>query len=213
MIGVTGRSILTCPTGDCIILHYPPAAVKPNDLSQFLAGDPDTPDDDGELYSDPSGRWCQAGESYTALNSFNCCTFAVGDVVGLTPDDWISPTRNGDTYFTLPMQVILDSYFERIQVYKYPIADWAVLESDPQLRAGDVICLMNVRSDWLAYAHAGRICKKNGKNWVISKFGAGPIVKTTLEAIGREYAHISNEIRIYRAKGEPVHERGKRHGV
>ncbi len=60
MIGVTGRSILQCPSGNCIIMHYPPAAVDLGDVGELLAGDPNNPDDDGELYDNPDDRWCQS---------------------------------------------------------------------------------------------------------------------------------------------------------
>ncbi len=134
--------------------------------------------------------------------------------MGLTPDDWIAPIANGDTYFTVPMQVILDSYFDRITVYKRPIHDWSVIERDGRLQPQDVICCVDTTTPLIAFVHAGRICKKGDKNWVLSKFGAGPIIKTNIQVVASNYSDMFNEIWVFRAKpNAPGLMQHKRRGI
>ena len=47
-VGVTGRSVLHCSAGECIILHYPPTFVDIKNLDEALKFNPDSLDDDGE---------------------------------------------------------------------------------------------------------------------------------------------------------------------
>lgn len=196
VIGLTGRSVMSCPAGKCVVLHFPPVDLKEEDAVEILTDDPSVAASEVELYHDPSGRWCQ-DDPHAVTNTFNCCTYAVGDVVGLTTDDWISPEPTGATCYTVPMQVILDSYFWRVRAYQRPFEHVAV---DPTLHADDVLCFASTGGPVLTFCHAGRICKKDGENWIISKFGSGPLVRTTIRAAVVEYDDYFDEIWVYRAK-------------
>jgi hypothetical protein len=199
-LGITGRSVLACPAGYCIILHYPPAPVETEDLSTMLEGNPDTDDDSGEVYDDPTSQWCTPSAMGEARNTFNCCTFAVGDVAGLTPDDWILPTPSGDAFNTLPMEVLLDSYYQRVKTFDGPQFDWRAIERDESLQTDDVLCYVRTTDQYRCYTHAGRIWRHDGRNWLISKCGAGPIVRATIEATGLRFWGEFDTIWIYRQK-------------
>jgi len=200
LAGITGRSVLECPAGSCIILHYPPLHVDLGDLRGFLEESAQTTDEVAEIYSDPANRWSWAETAYRTNNTFNCCTYAVGDVVGLTTDDWVAPSASGDTYYTVPMQIILDSYFDQIRTYRDPSNGWEEVVLDTHLREEDVLCCVSTEGRRPDFAHAGRICKKNGTNWLLSKFGSGPIVRSTLRKVASEYDGLFDQIWVYRAK-------------
>jgi hypothetical protein len=197
MIGLTGRSLLRCPAGDCIVLHFPPVRVDNREALEIFKRLPGIAEEDAEVHLDPNSRWCQYDARY-ATNTFNCCTYAVGDVVGLTTDDWISCDAIGNTCFTNPMQVLLDSYFERVKVYRPPFIG---METDPALRAEDVLCFVNTASPRPTYCHAGRVCKRNGTNRLVSKIGEGPILRTSIKAVAMRYSAGFDEIWVYRARG------------
>lgn len=197
--GIMGRSILVCPSGDCVIFHFPPVWTDTTDLDSFIESVPEDLAKEIEVYDDPSNPWCRAGMTEVTSNMFNCCTFAVGDVVGLSPRDWINPGPNGDTYYTAPMQVILDSYFARVKMYAIPTVDWRRLEQDVAIHPGDVVCFMKTRDRGPQLVHAGKIRRSQGKNELVSKLGVGPIVRSSLRAVAAEFADDTNEIWIYRA--------------
>jgi len=201
-LGLTGRSVLACPAGYCVILHFPPEPVPVEDLTDVLEGDPGTDADDGEVYDDPDSPWCSALAAGPSRNTFNCCAFAVGDVAGLTPDDWIMPMLCGDTFDTLPMQVLLDSFYERLQALDGPGFHWRALEGDAHLRTDDVLCFVSTTGQHTCYSHVGRILRKGGRNWLISKFGAGPILRTTIQAAGYKFAGQYDKIWIFRQKDQ-----------
>ncbi len=201
-LGLTGRSVLACPAGYCVILHYPPAPVDIEDLTDVLEGDPASDEDNGELYYDPNSRWCTAAAMGEARNTFNCCTFAVGDVAGLTPEDWIVPIPSGDAFNTLPMDVILNSYYQRVQAIEGPRINWQAIERDDSLQTDDVLCYVRTTDQYVCYTHVGKIWKQDGRNWLISKFGAGPIIRATVEATGQGFSGEFDKIWIYRQKAD-----------
>lgn len=210
--GLVGRSVIECPAGPCIVLHFPPTGLKPEEsremqefVARLLTGDPATSEDDGELFCDQQGRWCQGTDDEVIQSTFNCCTFAVGDVLGLTTDDWIMPLKYGLADNTLPMQVVLDSYFESVRHFRVEDVafDWTRIELDAELRQTDVVCFVQtVLTNGVStrFVHAGRIWKHEGRNWLVSKIGDGPILVTPIETLAREYVGDFDIIQIHRVK-------------
>jgi hypothetical protein len=197
--GITGRSVLPCRAGDCILLHYPtlgPEELK--SLSDYHETSAVSAVHGGELYLDPDDPWCAAAAKEFVRDSFNCCTYAVGDVAGLTPGDWLEPAPIGETCYTVPMQVILDSYFCCLRVYPGPAFDWQAIEADPELQVGDVLCYVQTTKTGVQYVHAGRICRQDGRNLLVSKMGVGPLVRATIQATGQEFLNTFSEVRVYR---------------
>jgi hypothetical protein len=203
--GLTGRSILACPAGDCIVFHYPIKNVSQEDLAVILEGDPDSEKDNVELFYDENNNWTRRANYVDIQSTFNCCTFAFGDVAGLTTSDWIAPNPSGETENTVPMQIILDSFFQLVRVYKGPITNWEIIHEDKLQRENDVICYVPTRYEPPAFLHVGKISKKNDRNWLISKLGAGPIVRATIETMANYYHNEFDEIRVYRKKPGSAH--------
>lgn len=202
MVGVTGRSVLSCPTGECIILHFPPAKVDNKGIEESLHHVPNVTSDDIELIVDANSRWCRLDDEGASASTFNCCTYAVGDVAGLTPDDWVAPDSTGLTCYTVPMQIILDSYYTRVKVYLPPFDG---IENDTAIRAEDVLCCVNTEGPLPTFCHAGRISTINGEHRLISKFGAGPLFRTSIKTVTQEYAGAFDEVWVYRARRRSGH--------
>jgi hypothetical protein len=200
-LGITGRSVLKCPAGDCVVLHYPPQRYTTAEQARYLRQDPSRPNSEAHLYHDPDNRWCQTDALYPVNNTFNCCAYAVGDAVGLTVDDWIAGEATADTRFINPMQVLLDSYYKRVKVYDQPGPSLGRIANDRELRDEDVLCFVDTRgSHGPVFNHAGRICKRNGINWLVSKYGSGLLVCATIRTVAREYADSFDQVWIYRQK-------------
>ncbi len=215
-VGLTGRSEIECPLGRCVVLHYPPYEMNSAQSSEMdeivetvLMGDASTAEDDGELHCQQVGRWCPGVGSETEVvqSTFNCCTFAVGDVVGLTTRDWIMGFSCSATDDTCPMQVILNNYFEQIRYYRDGGIgiDWMGIEGDPALQQDDVLCLVQsyeLNGVATEIIHAGKIWKHEGRNWLISKLGAGPILVAPIESVAGSFEVDFDVVQVYRAKAE-----------
>ena len=199
--GLTGRSILTLPAGDCPVLHYPPGEADHTGVNDLLAGDPTTDADNGFIYRPPvSSRWYVPPDDDEYLSTFNCCTYAVGDRLQLTTRDWIEPYASGATRYIVPFQVVIDSYYRDVKQWPSLEPDQlASLERDTDLAAGDVICFMD-SNPRAPYVHVGLIVKHGDQNWMRSKFGTGPIIEATIAATAKHYAVQFDSIKVYRPK-------------
>lgn len=201
--GLTGRSVLLCPAGNCIVMHYSLRADFEPNTKQIL--EKDTPNGSvASVFRQDGNQWSMAWVD--TPTTFNCCTFAVGDYLGLTPRDWIEPRPHAVTYFTNPMQVILDSYFRLVKSYPRSALDWSKIAEDDSLREDDVLCFWlgstqsrnPGREVWPEIVHAGKVRKRAGQNWLLSKIRSGPIVLATIRATAAQFDDQFDEIRIYR---------------
>lgn len=193
------RTVLSCPAGDCILLHVPVRKeYQPDAMIDLLAGNPETAEDDGEIVGDAGQGW--AITSPSQLCQFNCCAYAVGDVIGLGPTDWLCGDVNPTTDATNPMQVVLDSYYERVAEFDPPFASSAIsaFAASPLLRDDDVVCLAGSRGP--EYPHAARVRRRQDRNWVVGKFGEDPILWTPLETVGREFESQFDRVWVFRVR-------------
>ncbi|MBI1311835.1 hypothetical protein GC176_11130 [bacterium] len=193
--GIVTRTILLCPRGECLIEHYDDPATQIVDFRQLQNGD------FAELVYEPGNPWCTGQNEGRCLSTFNCCSFAVGELVGLTPRDWLGTTPTSDGYPT-PMAVILDSYFSLIaEIPVEEVLRDGVYESDERFLDKDVVCFEILCSgkDTLRrhVIHAGQVRKDHGINRLLSKFGQGPILLSDLRFPNRMFQGASL-IRIYR---------------
>lgn len=201
--GITGRSMAMLPTGLCIVMHYPPSAAPAISNDTFLLGDPATPDDDGAVVTTHRGYWeGKVSDSQNDQTRFNCVTFALGETLGLTSRDWIEPLARVETAYSMPAQVILDSYYERIAAYSGESPDWGEIETDTRLTDEDVFCyVLEQDGRPKLFAHMGKIQLWNGKHMLVSKLGYGPIVRCTLKSCGDAYAGQFTTLQVYRKRG------------
>jgi hypothetical protein len=201
--GLTGRTLLHCPAGDCVLLHYPRHRVIEDDLSTLLVGDPSTTTDDGEELAPGTDAWCDPN----SYSTFNCCTYAVGDVVGLRRTDWVAPGADSDTGRLVPMEVLLNSFYTLRQAVPVPQQRWAEPEWRESLQDNDVICLINRRRDSRSIIHTGRVSTQGGRTWMLSKLGRGIIVRASCMATVRHYVDMMDpdelaelQLEVYRPK-------------
>jgi hypothetical protein len=184
---VVCRTVLELPAGDCLLKHFDKTFEPTHDIRQLLR------DDFAQPYFENSAWY----EGYPAKSrrTFNCCTFAVAPFIGLTPDDFLDnhPTQG----YPNPMQVVLDSYFERIRAYS-PSAALAEFPHDAELRQDDVVCTVKT-SGILGFRHAARVHVGNDQNLLLSKFGQGPILLADLPFTLRCFP--GDEVWVYRYRG------------
>ncbi len=206
--GLTGRSIVKCPTGDCLILHYQPTerwldsghAPSEKQLGLLLAAPPGGGADECSIMV-PGERWGGRFADENTLATCNCCSYAVGDLLDLGPGDWIDTVPHPEAGVAAPFQVVLDSYFlpvTTIRVGESPIEE---LDRSERIREDDLICFVQNYEFLRQFIHVGRVRKRNGRTWVESKVGSGPIVLSTAVQTAAAYSRKTDEIVIYREHG------------
>lgn len=197
------RTVLECPRGPCILLHFPVRAdYRPDTMEDLLAGLPETKSDDGQIIAADGTAWHV--ERPAQLAQFNCCTYAVGDVIGLGPGDWLCGDVNPLTDGTNPMQVVLDSYYRQVAEFPPPFSEEAIksFEKSKVLRDDDVVCLVGSRGP--EYPHAMRVRRRRDHHWVVGKFGEDPILWTPLSTVGAAYEGQFDQVSVFRLSEEPA---------
>ena len=211
--GLVGRSVIKCPAGDCILVHFPPEVAEFKSLNDgmteghtvdatvksILRLDDADSENDGEIMI-PDARWGGAEADQVSFDTFNCCAFAVGDLLDLREGDWLNPAPRNTTNQTRPFQIVLDSYFREVLRASVYEIDWASLESSTAIHEGDLVCFSSTMKDLLEVVHVGVVQKRNGKNWLVSKIGLGPIVRGTMSATGKAYLLGWDVLVVYRQK-------------
>jgi hypothetical protein len=195
-IGETGRSLLYCPAGNCVLFH-----VSSDDTGTIESMG--APVDHASFRELLSGKtmsindpWLNGQEN---LETFNCHTYAIGPAVGLTVRDWTHGDAHPLTGFSNPMGVILSSYFEQLGNETANHEGLQRIEMDGRLRTDDIICFVD-QGETTRFVHSGRIRKRDGRNWVASKFGGHALLLSRLEPTFAVYAKEVNEVRTYRLR-------------
>lgn len=86
----------------------------------------------------------------------------------------------------------------RVAEHHEPEIDWGALEASDQLHSGDIVEFSIGSGPHATILHMGRILKTDAGNVLLSKFGRGPIVQSTLEAAGNLYN--ASPIVVHRAQ-------------
>ncbi len=184
--GVTGRSIIELPAGLCVFMHFPPTIQPTGKLIGKIIQPPDAHQIDEPL------------ASFGDASTFNCASFALGSLLDLGPDVWIEPIARSDTFYTVPAEVVLNSYCDMTLEIELDNINWEELATDPALRKGDIVGYAKSIGGRVAFTHMGKIRKTAGRNLLISKLGTGPIVESSLEDCGNAFGF--DTLRIYRAR-------------
>tara|TARA_B100000029_G_scaffold494573_1_gene558482 strand:+ start:961 stop:1746 length:786 start_codon:yes stop_codon:yes gene_type:complete len=192
----TGRSMLNCPAGNCVLFHF-----SSDDTGTIVSmGAPVDHVSFRELFSKKttniSDSWLNGQEN---LETFNCHTYATGPAVGLTVRDWTHGDAHPLTGFSNPMGVILSSYFEQLGNETANHDGLRRIEMDDSLRTDDIICFVD-QGETTRFVHSGRIRKQDGRNWIVSKFGSRPLLLSRLAPTFAVYAKEVNEVRTYRLR-------------
>ena len=193
------RTVLECPRGKCIVLHFPVREdYEPDSMTDLLSGQPDTKSDDGRIVTDLGPAW--QVDRPEQLGQFNCCAYAVGDGIGLGRGEWLSGEVNPLTDGTNPMQVVLDSYYEKVAEFPPPFSKSGinVFETSSAIRDNDVVCLVGSRGP--DYPHAMRVRGRKGRHWVVGKFGEDSVLWTPIATVARAYEGQFDRVWVLRLK-------------
>lgn len=127
---------------------------------------------------DNNWTWSQA-----CPTNFNCHALAIGSQVGLTPDDWLEGSASLVTLHVNPAQLILDRCFQEV---------------DSQVNDDDVVVLRDTKLDNLV--HSGFLKTLDGTQYVVSKFGEGPVCLTTFQVLAEIYKTRFDKLQFFRKK-------------
>ncbi len=196
-LGISGRKLLRFPRGECIVLRPPIKLVSEEEKGQYLGTDEET-----ELVRHvlpPGSRWRIEPNRPEDLTTFNCATFAVGDVIGLSRADFVTPQAVSFTNMQNPAHILLQEFFDCLATYPMAEIKWHELDHLESLRDNDVVVFATHGSSE-EYVHLGRIVKWQGGNRMLSKMGRGPIVRGTIQRTAQAYEGRFDEIQIYRRR-------------
>lgn len=141
--------------------------------------------------------WCKNG--IRPDPNFNCHSYSVGDVIGLTSTDWLDGVSSELTDGINPMQVVLDNYFSLVSEFDRNPESISKVARNVGLQEGDVLTLVKYSSDGsVEHVHSGRIVKEKSKNWLASKLGEGPLIIAPIAVYTMEYEGLFDAIRVYR---------------
>ena len=194
-LGISGRRLFRFRSGDCLVLQPPVGNISDDDHKSYRGTDETT--DLVRLALPASSPWHIDPNRPEEQTTFNCGTFAVGDVIGLTRTDFLDPRAVSITNYQNPAHVLLEQFFERVATFPVGEIDWQELDRLDSLRDDDVVVFATHGSSD-AYVHLGKIAKVNGSNRMVSKMGRGPIVRGTIQRTALVYEGRFDEVQIYR---------------
>lgn len=168
------------------------APPNPQELRKVLLSNPAKP---GEIVIDSSNPWAQN----SAQSFFNCHAFALGETVGLTPNDQINGAPVRTLGFPNPVGELLPVFFTLKLAFEGHQMNLANIESDSRLSTGDRIFFVAKTKEGVEHVHSGRIVKRGQENWVMSKLGEDPLVITPLETLSKLYDFSQIQIWIPRS--------------
>ena len=195
--GISGRRLFRFRRGECIVLRPPIELVSEEEQQRYG----DTDDETGLVREvlPPDSRWRVASDRPEEQTTFNCATFAIGDVIGLSRADFLTPQAVSLTNMQNPAHILLEEFFYRVTTVPLAEIKWQDLDRLKSLRDNDVVVFANHGSNE-EYVHLGRIAKWQGRNRMISKMGRGPIVRGTIQRTAQAYEGRFDEIQIYRRR-------------
>jgi hypothetical protein len=183
-----------------ILLHVkqiPPLVPVPGPLQPLVFGDP-TQYQGSAFILQEDNKWSKAGKEPTA--GFNCHAYALGERVGLTPEDWVEGEPTNLSENTNPMEALLSVYCRHMKTLPASQAD--LLSQDSHLKEGDIVSfVLGILCERVNHLHSGRIKLVNGENWMASKFRAGRLLVTPISEALQVYP-ITEKICIYRFRNK-----------
>jgi len=172
-------------------------------MPELLTSIPATKDSRGyplHWVSDPIGSdFYIAEDDLSSITTFNCGTYAIGSVIGLTKSDWLSttPLVKGDP--VSPAETVLQCYFTElgsIDVAKPGPVETAGLD----IKDGDIVAFHSDHESG-SMVHIGKCSLTRGGLMVRSKLGDGPLVQGSIEATVNAYPE-TVLIRVYRIRSD-----------
>ncbi|MBX7144523.1 MAG: hypothetical protein K1X79_08750 [Oligoflexia bacterium] len=171
--------IYTYPGGVKVpVLHCPIQLTDPDpdNLRKILFA---VPDKHGEVLDPLTSPW--ADPSKQAF--FNCHAFALGETLGLTPNDSVNGARVNSLGYENPVGLLLPKFFDLKCSFEGETLNAPAFTHHASLSSGDRIFLVNSDGPSIEHLHSGRLVKRNGENWVVSKLGEDPLVVTPIDTL------------------------------
>jgi len=201
---VVERVLHKCANGPCVIFKKTDRIKKAGNLDAFQKFLDAT---GTEVVESDSNPWCKnkLGRPWKKGDrgnpSFNCHSFALGDYVGITPSDWIEGVAAKATEDANAMETFLASYFTVVKTIDPSKQKPEDVESDTDVREGDVLVLTARPEKSLQHVHSGRLVKRGQKWQLMAKLGEDfPVVVGPIAAVAAPYNGQFNEVKIYRIK-------------
>lgn len=196
-IGISGRRLFRFHRGECIVFRPPTELVSEDEQQRYRGTDEET-----ELVPQvlPIGsRWRTEPNRPEEQTTFNCATFAIGDVIGLSRADFLEPRAVSFTNRQNAAHVLLQEFYYCLATHPLAEINWHELDQLESLSDNDVVVFATHGSSE-EYVHLGRIAKWQGRNRMTSKMGRGPIVRGTIQRTAKAYEGKFDEIQIYRRR-------------
>lgn len=157
------------------------------------------PTNDGYIVQLPD-RWGGASASELTLSTFNCCAYAVGDLLNLNQADWIDTRRRHKNEPDPPIQIILASYFDEVMRWPAKSTQLQAIGLSPVLQDGDLLCFGLTYGKRFDCVHIGKAKKIDDSWWMESKLGPGPVVVGTIAGTAAAYTGQYDVILAFRPK-------------
>ncbi|HBE71119.1 MAG TPA: hypothetical protein DDW52_23475 [Planctomycetaceae bacterium] len=176
--GLVGRSVLQLEAGPCVILHFSDDAPDGFHVPDMC-----------ELSIETRSKLQQEFPliQHSDHTTFNCVTFALAGTLPLGPNDWIDCFARDSTCYVDSARIAVESTCFHVEEQRGPEINWEALATSERLRNGDIVEYSVSSGPYTTILHMGRILKTDAGNELLSKFGRGPIVQSTLEAAGELY--------------------------
>jgi hypothetical protein len=176
-----------------VILHktdpfFTTSSFQARSLTRFLVRG-------GFVCTDAGNPWCAA----TALTTFNCHAFALGERAGMSPQDWVDGEAGPLTDGINPMGVLVSYYLKPYMKLGKSAHEITRLVQNRCVCEGDIICFLR-RDDKNRpiFVHSGKIVKAGDDNVVMSKLGENPVCTLPLRDLVNEYSPIFSWIEVFR---------------
>lgn len=201
---IVRRSVIHLNAGECVLIEPPPQYLSLADIQKQLIGNPDSDQDNLELYRAlPDSLWDIAPADRSDYSTFNCATFAIGENVGLGRNDWLEPLPTDWSHGISPAQVVLDEFYQLIATYSLQADGLTQLDHSTRWIDGDVVVFFNERVAG-GLLHFAKLETSGHGIRLVGKLGRGPIVRGTLTQTASRFQNEFTQVRVYRRRPVPL---------
>ncbi|MGB7326244.1 MAG: hypothetical protein WBD31_15325 [Rubripirellula sp.] len=195
---VVGRTLVSLPAGDLVILHFPLRVESEIPLAGYLDRDLGNDQDHLSLYDEPrDSPWYIPNNDLAALSTFNCAAYTLGHHLGLGRYDWLEPLPSPWAGNRSAVDTMLNQFYRSVYVQEITEIDWAKWETDSGIREGDVVTFHDANEAY-EVSHIARVIRKDGLIQLVSKLGRGPLAIGTPERTVKYYQPNVTQMRVFR---------------
>jgi hypothetical protein len=140
--------------------------------------------------------WTEPGKQ----SRYNCHAFTLGEVAGITPDDWINGFSNLRCNNHNPVHDALSRFFDK--AYEIPLRGRNIDERsiNEMMHDGDRIFFARASGDSAEYVHSGIFMRIAGQNCLVHKLGEYPLTINSVSSVVNNYPEVFDRLEGYRPK-------------